>query len=55
MPENVSSDPAERILNRDRVRVVSELNVPAYKASVMLQNGRIINRSVDRFEPVVGS
>ncbi|TDY00616.1 hypothetical protein [Thiohalophilus thiocyanatoxydans] len=50
MPANVSSDPAERILNGDRVRVVSELSVPAHKASVMLQHGRIINESVDRFE-----
>lgn len=50
MSANVSPDPAERVLNGDRIRVVSELSVPAHKASVMLQRGRVTSGSVDRFE-----
>lgn len=50
MPANISTDPTERVLSGDRVKVIRELTVPAHKASVMLQHGRIVRGSADRFE-----
>ncbi|MGD8576902.1 MAG: hypothetical protein PVG13_07420 [Thiohalophilus sp.] len=48
-PMNVPADPGQRVLAGDRVQVARELTVPADKASIILQDGRIVS-SADRFD-----
>lgn len=50
MPMNVPAEPGERVFGGDRVKVNRELTVPADKASVTFQYGRIVNGSLDRFD-----
>jgi len=49
IPGGVPVDPDERVMSGDRVKVNRELTVPAGKASVSLQNGRIVSGGIDRF------
>jgi len=49
-PAGLPKDPGERVVSGDRIQVNRELTVPADKASVKLQNGRIVSGSgIDRF------